>query len=211
MLRIRGRKYYRPRKTLRSFTERELHGTFRVSLTMYNEIKRLCAPTMSPNTTYGGAVPLDTKILASLAVLATGKSIFKANIYDKKFICFQLGSFQHVSGQVLGISQPSVSRYLDQFVDILCENAHNYIRFPLDDEVWLRKSAAKHYKKAKMPGVIGSIDGFHVLLKNPEKYDKIYLNRKSQASVNVMVNIHLFYYAFDLQYENYLRYFLFVV
>jgi hypothetical protein len=100
------------------------------------------------------------------------------------------------------VSQPSVSRYLSKFVQILCANAHDYINFPLDDDQWLEKSSAANFKSAKMPGVIASVDGFHVLIKKPERNSAIYLNRKSLPSINCQVLIYLMSNLVHVCYHN---------
>jgi len=99
------------------------------------------------------------------------------------------GSFQQIIGDVGGISQPSMSRIFTDFINAVCSVTQDYVKFPLEDQSWLRETASSFEAKANIPNVVGLVDGFHVLMKKPETNGDIFLNRdKKNASINVQVS-----------------------
>jgi len=99
-----------------------------------------------------------------------------------------------VIADVGGIAQSSMSRSLKNFLTAICNVADNYIKFPLDNQRWLQESAAFFHSKAKIPGVIGIVDGFHVHLKKPEVNGDVFLNRNNDPTLNVQVNIKITFF-----------------
>ena len=104
----------------------------------------------------------EIKCLATLRYLATGK-------------------MQLCNADDLGISQPSLSRAINQSI-----NAHSrpniiqqFIRFPLDIQQLHRRIKANFMAVAGMPGVVGAIDETHVKI--------VFVNRKKVHSINTQV------------------------
>lgn len=45
----------------------------------------------------------------------------------------------------------------------------------------------RNYRKFHMPGVLGYLDGTHILLKKPCVHEELFVNRKGQHSLNIQV------------------------
>ncbi|XP_032799245.2 putative nuclease HARBI1 [Daphnia magna] len=86
-----------------------------------------------------------------------------------------------VVGNVLRISQSSVSRAVHNVSLALSIISRNYVSFP-DDLVKVKRD---FQNVGRMPGVIGCIDGTHVRIVRPVNFKKAYVNRKNYHSINV--------------------------
>ncbi|XP_064419089.1 putative nuclease HARBI1 [Latimeria chalumnae] len=95
-------------------------------------------------------------------------------------------SFQRVAGHVVGISQPSMSRTLDQFLDAMVACARDYIVFPSNPQKRARIQQG-FYDASGMPGVLGAVDCMHIGIITPREEPLLYLNRKGYYSINVEV------------------------
>ncbi|XP_069363515.1 putative nuclease HARBI1 [Maniola hyperantus] len=60
-----------------------------------------------------------------------------------------------------------------------------WIQFPNSQEI--RTLLARHYELFSLPGVLGFVDGTHINIKKPTAHEEIYVNRKSQHSLNVQI------------------------
>lgn len=140
-----------------------------------------------------------------------------SNILHVHF-CFQFfstlsflahGSYQKPVGQdrLSGMSQPSVSRYIHEVVDILVEQlGQRYIKFPqnpaeiLDVKNGYVSQCGQNFTytafcyfrffvKYNIPGIIGCIDCTHIKIVTPKFFDlgypaNVFMNRKSFYSIN---------------------------
>lgn len=108
---------------------------------------------------------------------------------------FAHGSHQTSIGQnlYLAISQPSVSRCINEVVNALNEaNIMNrWIKFPrtLNE---LKNLRQQFYEHQRFPGVIGCIDCTHIAIfppqvHNPVNPEHLYVNRKGYHSINVQL------------------------
>ncbi|KAJ8913342.1 hypothetical protein NQ315_008732 [Exocentrus adspersus] len=103
---------------------------------------------------------------------------------------FGQGSFQKAVGCdfILGLSQTSVSRCLDEVVaalnrpEILAAN----VRFP-DSEAERRAIIRMHYQRCPIPGVLGYVDGTHIRIIAPTMNEEAFVNRKQFHSLNVQI------------------------
>ena len=97
---------------------------------------------------------------------------------------YATGNFQKVSGDLIGISQPSVSRIVDRVSRALCAKAAQVIRFPStrDEE---REVIERFYERTQFPGVIGCVDESLIRIKSPPDNEHIYVCRKNFHALNV--------------------------
>ena len=91
---------------------------------------------------------------------------------------------QIVIGDLVGISQPSVSRIIKRISYAIAALRPQYVKFPESME-----ETRRNFKKiANFPGVFGALDCTHVAVLSPgSQRAKIYRNRKGYFSINVQV------------------------
>ena len=94
------------------------------------------------------------------------------------------GNFQRVSGDLAGISQPSVSRAVAQVSAAIISTKLNMIAFPTTAQD-RATTKAKFADKFGFPNVLGAIDGTHVAIKSPTINEHLYVNRHQRHSINV--------------------------
>lgn len=100
---------------------------------------------------------------------------------------FAIGNYQRGVGQeyLLAVSQPVVSRAVNEVSRLIVQRLSNYIKFPTDNEKAVNKR--RFFEWCGMPGVIGAIDCTHVRILSPENKEHAYLNRKGYHSVNLQL------------------------
>ncbi|CAG7828497.1 unnamed protein product, partial [Allacma fusca] len=76
---------------------------------------------------------------------------------------FATGSYQQCTSDILGISQPSLSRAISNVTQIILENAKVFVNFGNSNDG--RKF--DFYSLAGFPNVIGAIDGTHIKIQSP--------------------------------------------
>ena len=90
---------------------------------------------------------------------------------------------------VIGVSQSSVSRIIDQVSTALCMHWDEYVIFP--DENEKNAIAQQFFLRNHLPGVFGCIDGSQIEIKRPSRLNRPlperYFNRKSRYALNMMV------------------------
>ncbi|RWS20268.1 putative nuclease HARBI1-like protein [Leptotrombidium deliense] len=91
------------------------------------------------------------------------------------------GSVQKVQGDMIGFSQPTISRVVSRVSEVLAKLAGEYIVFPPAEE-WNEKL---FYDIASFPGVIGAIDGTHIEVQVPKAVQERFRNRKNRITLNV--------------------------
>ncbi|XP_053572056.1 putative nuclease HARBI1 [Bombina bombina] len=132
-------------------------------MVLYQEISDF----LEPLTGRSHSIPGMVKLLAVLHFLATG-------------------SFQSVTGVVVGMSQPSFSRHLTVVLSALLTLVPKYVCFPTTPEEWHKVKLA-FYRIAHMPNVLGAIDCIQVALRPPRFMEEQYKNRKQLNSLNVQM------------------------
>ncbi|KAL1488994.1 hypothetical protein ABEB36_014773 [Hypothenemus hampei] len=97
---------------------------------------------------------------------------------------YATGNFQLVSGDLLGISQPTISRIIKRVSETIASNLRQYVRFPEDSH----GNMLKFYTYRQFPNVSSCIDGTHIPIKNPGgNIGEVFRNRKRIFSINVQV------------------------
>lgn len=125
------------------------------------------------------SIPLETKALTFLSYLRSG-------------------NFQYSLGTLSGVSQSSVSRIIDTFSNYTSSFAKDYITFPtLLEERVANKLAFYQLSGRKLGGILGVVDGTHVLIKAPSIDEFAYVNRKLQHSINCQIVANYNYYITD--------------
>ncbi|XP_025018167.1 putative nuclease HARBI1 [Tetranychus urticae] len=98
---------------------------------------------------------------------------------------FATGSFQIVSGDLIGFSQPTISRIVLKVSTVLARKLPQFIVFPSPTEE--AKLHSGFSKIAGFPGVIGVVDGTHIKVKVPKDLHERFRNRKNEITVNCQV------------------------
>lgn len=161
------KRVFRSRTFLDQFTETQVIAKFRLSSPMIHSLYDEIHLALETRTRRSNAVPGLVRFLAVLHFL--GKA-----------------SYQHVSGEIVGISQPSFSRCLVEVLQALRQLAPKYIHMGKSRE---ERDQIKRgfFDLAGMPNVIGAIDCTHVPLCPPSEQEHIYRNRKAYHSLNIQV------------------------
>ncbi|XP_063813803.1 putative nuclease HARBI1 [Pseudophryne corroboree] len=117
---------------------------------------------------YPTAIPPLTQFLAVLHFVATG-------------------SFQHVVGDLVGMSQGQFSKVLRRVSQAFLKRVKQFIAMPLDAGALDVVKRQFEEGGSRFPHVIGVVDGTHVAIVPPRHNEEIYRNRKLFHSLNVMV------------------------
>ncbi|XP_069494163.1 putative nuclease HARBI1 [Ambystoma mexicanum] len=96
------------------------------------------------------------------------------------------GTYQHMVGQMHGISQPVFSRTLNQVLDALLKHASEHISLPRTAQE-IANTKVGFYSLAGIPICIRAIDCTHVELVVPHHNEAVYRNRKQFHSINVQM------------------------
>ena len=97
--------------------------------------------------------------------------------------------FQNGVSEVVGVSQPTVSRTVKFVAEKICDQSQTWIRFPADGR-GVNDSATSWFTKRKLPGCFGAVDGTLIKLQvPPQQYipTNFYSGRKKVYCLNVMV------------------------
>jgi hypothetical protein len=125
-------------------------------------------PFLTRKTLRSNAIPVHLQVLVALRFYASG-------------------SFQHVTGDVVNISQSSVCRVVNSITNLLCNISRNYIRFPSErHEMSLIQQ--KFQMANNFPKILGVVDGTLINIKSPGGVDEpIYVSRKGLHAINVQI------------------------
>ena len=97
------------------------------------------------------------------------------------------GSFQINVGDLLNVSQSSVSKIIKKVSRIIAAKRHLFINMP-ENEQKLRQQQLDFYNIRRFPRVYGAIDCVHIkLLRPPGDYAELFRNRKQFFSINTQV------------------------
>lgn len=120
--------------------------------------------------------------------LTAGKRITAINPVIKLAMVLELmakGSYQDLIGNdyLIGMAQSTVSTVLWEVIEAIENNlCSEWIKYEFSE------AARMHfYRKFKLPGVVGCVDGTHVNLLRPKLDEHMFFNRKGKHSLNVMV------------------------
>lgn len=98
---------------------------------------------------------------------------------------YATGSFQSVLAEVFQIHRSTVCRVVHRVSKALTRLLSTVVKFPSrqeEDEI-----AAHFFNVAGFPKVCGVIDGTHIKIQAPTKYEDQFVNRKNQHSINVQL------------------------
>ncbi|XP_062422257.1 putative nuclease HARBI1 [Pungitius pungitius] len=150
---------------LNQFDEITFRDRFRMHKENALEIITLLEPRLSSLSQRGRPVSNQLQVLITLRFLACG-------------------IFHRETGDLCGISEPTVCRIVHKVCSAICELRSLYIKFP--DAAGQANYKVQFYEYGHFPGVIGCIDGCHVPIKCPSTPDaEEYRNRKNCFSINV--------------------------
>jgi hypothetical protein len=150
---------------LDSYDDVDLFNRFRMPRQCIMQIIDLIFEDIEPSTLRFHAIPATLQTLCALRYYATG-------------------NFQTVSGDVIGISQPSVSRIVDRVTRAICRKAPQIIKFPRTEDEQVR-CIQRFFEKTRFPGTIGAVDGSLVRIKAPSIEENIYVCRKGYHALNI--------------------------
>ena len=158
---------YPQRISLFGMADVDVYHRYRFSPDAILEITRALKNDISSPTQRSHAVQPLVKVLATLHFLATG-------------------SFQRTSGDVVGISQTSMSRCVHQVVPAILRRMSHHIIRPTQEDMRL-KAMTDFCLIDGFPRTVGAIDCTHVAIQPPHETEHIYRNRKHWHSINVQV------------------------
>ena len=98
---------------------------------------------------------------------------------------FACGTFQSVVGDVFNVHKSTVCRVVHRVAHALCRRLDTYVKIPshADGAVF----AERFFATAGFPNISGVIDGTHVRIQAPHRYEDQFVNRKNYHSINVQL------------------------
>ncbi|XP_037555138.1 putative nuclease HARBI1 [Dermacentor silvarum] len=98
------------------------------------------------------------------------------------------GTFQIVTGDLVNVSQPTVSRVIERVSTMIARSLFPVlVQFPAASK--MSGVMQDFYRIGKFPGVSGCIDCTHVPIKSPGgDHAEVYRNRKGYFSINVQMS-----------------------
>ena len=145
---LRKQRVFRDRvHPLDAYDDTELKARYRLSRPMIMEIYDHIGIDIEPQTNRNHAIPGMLQIFCTLRYYACG-------------------SFQTVVGDGLGIHRSTVSRIIARVTTALCQLKNRCIKFPsLRNE--LQETKEQFHAVARMPNVVGAIDGTLISITAP--------------------------------------------
>lgn len=104
-------------------------------------------------------------------------------------------NFQLVCGDLINLSQPTVSNVVTKVSRLLALLHKTYIKIPTGDQASINrqlfKDLGRHGRWPGLPGIDGAIDCTHIRIFNTLgcQHHEVYRNRKSYFSINVQVSV----------------------
>lgn len=159
---------------LTMYDDAEFISRFRMDKSVFNKLFSMIVEEIGMDHSIGHPTPPKLQLLITLRYYATG-------------------SFQMVGGDLVGVSQPTVSRIVARVSLALAKLAQLYIRMPSTADE-LANTKQKFYQLLPdrnplfkpFPNVIGCVDGCHIPVLAAGVLDREnYRNRKGRISLNV--------------------------
>ena len=106
---------------------------------------------------------------------------------------FATGSLQQVTGDTIGVSQPTISRVVSRVSKSICRLYDRFIKFPTNENsseimIGFYNLLNGDPNANPFPGVIGAIDCTHIrVLAAGFENREIFRNRKGCITINVQV------------------------
>ena len=163
---LRRNRIFRDRfNPLDAYDDIELLCRYRMSRPTIMKVIDLVREDVKHDTRRSHAVPPEIQTLAAIRYYATG-------------------SFQKVIGDLMGTSQPSMSRIVYRVSSALSRHAGNFIKFPTT--VQQQQSVKQEFMQDfGFPNVLGCIDGTLVQIKAPSIREDVYVCRKGYHALNI--------------------------
>lgn len=143
----------------------DLIARFRMPRHLLLEVIGLVEEDISPPTNRSHAIPAALQVMCALRYYATG-------------------SFQKASGDIVGISQPSVSRIVHRVSRAICRNGVHIIHFPRTPQEQ-RRIVQGFYDDFRFPNTLGCVDGSLIRIKAPPVDENVYVCRKQYHALNI--------------------------
>jgi len=165
---LRRQRVRRPRRAPRYFfdenvTEKEFREKHRVTPAVLDRLVELFGPELSRQNKRGLPLTPKQRIQVFLHFLGTN-------------------SFYHEVAGSHVISKGTVGRIVREVCNVIFEHRNEIIKWPSPAE----PLAHQFYKIAKLPCVVGVIDGTHIPVQPPGADEPSYLNRKQGHSINCL-------------------------
>jgi len=158
------RRHYPTRKTFERLPDHEIRRHCGLPAWGARELIELYEPLQGRTTS---SIPLDTKILAFLSQLRSG-------------------SFQWMVGGDCGIAQSSCSRIIQACCNQTLQFAPDVIDIPRSVAAQ-NKIKQEFYGIARIPNILGVVDGTHVPILSPTENEPSFVNRKQFHSINCQI------------------------
>ncbi|XP_064631620.1 putative nuclease HARBI1 [Lineus longissimus] len=164
---LRRQRIFRDRtQPLDIYDDVDLIDRYRMPRHVLVEVIDLIRDQVEHPTRRSHAIPATQQILEALRFFATGQ-------------------FQLATGDVSGISQPSVSRIVTRVATALQRISHRVIAFPRDRVAQNRIKEGFYDERHRIPNVLGCLDGSLVEIKCPSEEEAAYICRHHYHAINV--------------------------
>ncbi|XP_055916167.1 putative nuclease HARBI1 [Eupeodes corollae] len=159
------RRYLRDNSNPFELSENDFVQQFRVNKECF---KMILSSLDLPQDRRRTSVPPVLQLCATLNLLASGS--YQTNVG---------------TNVLLSMAQTTVSKFFRRTLSLL-ENKFcpQWIKFDCSK---FRDSKEYYYRKFKLPGIVGCVDGTHIPILRPKENEHIYFNRKGFHSLNAMV------------------------
>ncbi|CAC5402133.1 HARBI1 [Mytilus coruscus] len=120
---------------------------------------------------------LEPKTMRSHSVLASLQVLTALRYYAT-------GSFQQVVGDLVGLSQPTISRIVSRTSRALAAKVADFIKFPLSprEQLAVKQGFSSEFN---MPNTVGCVDSTLIAIKRPTEREDAYVCRKMFHALNV--------------------------
>ena len=112
------------------------------------------------------ALPTETQVCIALRYLATG-------------------DMQRTIGDTVRVSQSQVSKIVRNVTRAIARHAPRYIYMAERDEQG--RLMQNFFRNHQLPGIIGCVDGTHIRIQKPSRFEYAYVNRKNYHSINCQI------------------------
>lgn len=155
---------FRERKTYAEFNDEELRSRFRFSRASLNELLRLLSGHIPNHSGRSFALSKQQRLLLCLRVLASG-------------------SFLEVIGDHFGVHKSTASRSFWEVISAILEIVPQYI----STRYFNTHRNLQWFDNKSLPGIVGFVDGTHILIEAPERFEYEFINRKGFHSINTQI------------------------
>ncbi len=161
-----ARKYQKRVNPFEIYTDHEFYQRYRFDKDSVLYLAGIFCQDLIPSTRRSQPVSSDVQMLVTLRFLASG-------------------ALYQVIGDCFGLDKSTVCRIIWRVIQRIVNKLNDFVKLPQGDECY--RSARIFKDLCNFPGVIGAIDGTHVLVSPPAEQEFAYVNRKGRKSLNVQV------------------------